>query len=426
MPALFEPGMMPSVASGAAIPTRDGCAFNSSLSVMERGNPATPTSTSKGSFCFWAQGTWAAANDHNLFHINGEDDLGFGILTDDDHKFAAVFVDNVPVIYTDQAIDIVTGTNTYFFAVSYDQSLSEGNRVRGWYKLLGASGSLTEFTWDTYDDTGFTSALGNSEIRIGGFNEAGNTDITRIFSDVYFLDGQFITDWSSYATDAGSGFYPASTPPSPTYGNIGFHLDFSDSADLTEDSSGNGYDFDNPTILKKSTEVTSGWTVTSNMTGGGGVTAMTDDNIDQAASACATLAATSSPYMYFDFTAGSPTSDSLWGMDIYGPNDQNISTDSNSTYIIAFGQEDGSSAVTEYSSADQLIFATFSDTTSFISAAFNSGFGGDPANNFDYVGLDFLHLSGDAGTDGFCEVRLFEGVSGATFASTEWVEDFIS
>lgn len=106
--------------------------------------------------------------------------------------------------------------------------------ISGWTDLLGGASGL-----GLNDDFERGSSAGNAEDYLS--EDGSGTYRKAKYGDLYYLDGIAAADpsafVSNYATAAVPGTYSGS------YGNMGFHLDFTNSGALGADSSGNANNF---------------------------------------------------------------------------------------------------------------------------------------------------------------------------------------
>jgi len=124
-------------------------------------------------------------------------------------------------------------------------------------KIYKNGSQITSFNSEDYPsqnlDTQVNSAVAH---KIGGFASSGFYD--GYLTEVIFVDGQQLTPTSFGAFNPVSNIWEP-RPYAGTYGNNGFKLNFTDSSNLGDDTSGNGNDFtvNNLTSLDQSTDTCS-------------------------------------------------------------------------------------------------------------------------------------------------------------------------
>lgn len=145
------------------------------------------------------------------------------------------------------AATISYGTK-YFIMVVYDSAqATAANRLKVWFGPEGGAITLQSWTfllgstYPTLNDT-LSHGTGTSVANDGvNYDQSGPTFYKGRVADVYWLDDVALADPSSllnnYASAAAPGTYSGS------YGNTGYHLDFSNAGSLGADSSGNGNNF---------------------------------------------------------------------------------------------------------------------------------------------------------------------------------------
>lgn len=141
----------------------------------------------------------------------------------------------------------------YFFMISVDTTqATAANRCKMWYGPYGGTvAQISGWTDKRLPLFGSASALNLNDIFERDFNAAdiydllgwdGSTFYKGRAADIYYIDGTALADPSSlltnYATAAAPGTYAGS------YGNAGYHLDFSNAGSLGADSSGHGFNWD--------------------------------------------------------------------------------------------------------------------------------------------------------------------------------------
>ena len=124
-------------------------------------------------------------------------------------------------------------------------------------KIYKNGSQITSFNSEDYPsqnlDTQVNSAVAH---KIGGFASSGFYD--GYLTEVIFVDGQQLTPTSFGAFNPVSNIWEP-RPYVGTYGNNGFKLNFTDSSNLGDDTSGNGNDFtvNNLTSIDQSTDTCS-------------------------------------------------------------------------------------------------------------------------------------------------------------------------
>lgn len=97
--------------------------------------------------------------------------------------------------------------------------------------------------WDTEDTItlNYDGFMNKAIAHYLGTSDGTNSPFSGLMADVYFIDG---TEYAptDFVEDDANGFWGPKAFTG-TYGNNGFHLDFSNGANLGEDSSGNGNDW---------------------------------------------------------------------------------------------------------------------------------------------------------------------------------------
>jgi len=124
-------------------------------------------------------------------------------------------------------------------------------------KIYKNGSQITSFNSEDYPsqnlDTQVNSAVAH---KIGGFASSGFYD--GYMTEVIFVDGQQLTPTSFGVFNTVSNIWEP-RPYAGTYGNNGFKLNFTDSSNLGDDTSGNGNDFtvNNLTSVDQSTDTCS-------------------------------------------------------------------------------------------------------------------------------------------------------------------------
>lgn len=125
----------------------------------------------------------------------------------------------------------------YFFEFHYDSTPAAPGSDDCYMLVNGIK--VTDFDTETYPSQNDESFFCKNEFKANiGANHAQNTFAPAYYAKVIGLDGYAGTSFGEFKS--GVWVY---NPGSLTYGTNGFHLDFSNAADLGEDSSGNGNDF---------------------------------------------------------------------------------------------------------------------------------------------------------------------------------------
>jgi hypothetical protein len=128
-----------------------------------------------------------------------------------------------------------------FLMVSIDTTQANlVDRVRVWFGGAGfpVEEITNEFTIDPAD-LAQNTVIPVDAATINDY--VGIATVHGILGDIHFIDGQAITDPSAFVANHTTAAKPGTYTGS--YGNNGFHLDFSNPGDLGNDVSGNNYDF---------------------------------------------------------------------------------------------------------------------------------------------------------------------------------------
>ena len=124
-------------------------------------------------------------------------------------------------------------------------------------KIYKNGSQITSFNTADYPSENLNTQV-NSAVahKIGGFASSGFYD--GYLTEVIFVDGQQLTPTSFGAFNTVSNIWEP-RPYAGTYGNNGFKLNFTDSSNLGDDTSGNGNDFtvNNLTSVDQSTDTCS-------------------------------------------------------------------------------------------------------------------------------------------------------------------------
>jgi len=122
------------------------------------------------------------------------------------------------------AVDTTQGTNS--------------NRI----KLYVNGEQVTSFSSETYPSQNYDTAVNNNVIHtIGRFSVVSANPLDAYLSEVHFIDGSQLTPSSFGETNDNGVWIPKEYEG--TYGTNGFKLQFQDSGNLGDDTSGNGNDF---------------------------------------------------------------------------------------------------------------------------------------------------------------------------------------
>lgn len=188
------------------------------------------------------------------------DSNGFGGVVSTYSPAFYIVSDDGSAVIMEKGASSYSSATKYFMMASIDTTqATQSNRcklwfgtyngtialISGWTDLLGGTSGL-----GLNDDFDRGSSAGNAEDYL---SEDGSSTYRKAkYGDLYYLDGIALADPSaivdSYATTAKPKTYTGS------YGNMGFHLDFSNSGALGADSSGNGNNF---TVHGAPTKITS-------------------------------------------------------------------------------------------------------------------------------------------------------------------------
>ena len=122
------------------------------------------------------------------------------------------------------AVDTTQGTNS--------------NRI----KLYVNGEQVTSFSSETYPSQNYDTAVNNNVLHtIGRFSVVSANPLDAYLSEVHFIDGSQLTPSSFGETNDNGVWIPKAYDGS--YGTNGFYLEFQDSGNLGDDTSGNGNDF---------------------------------------------------------------------------------------------------------------------------------------------------------------------------------------
>jgi len=144
---------------------------------------------------------------------------------------------------TTHTMELRDSGDYYHFVVTFNTSLATPEVT------LNVNNSGSNTISNSLSQNG--AILINSSIMhtIGRRDHAADTYSSAYNADMYFIDGQVLAP-TDFAEEADNGDWVAKAY-SGTYGTNGFHLDFSNSGDLGEDSSGNNNDWtENGTITQ--------------------------------------------------------------------------------------------------------------------------------------------------------------------------------
>ena len=130
----------------------------------------------------------------------------------------------------------------YHIVVAYDSTqATESNRV----KLYVNGEQITSFNTANYpgqNDGAFVNVSGNDHY-IGTQTNSLNEAFDGCMTHIHFTDGTAYAASDFGETDSTTGIWKPKTDPSVTYGTNGFFLNFENTSDYGEDSSGQNNDF---------------------------------------------------------------------------------------------------------------------------------------------------------------------------------------
>jgi hypothetical protein len=177
--------------------------------------------------------------------VGGDDNDGAIRFNSDQFQFVN-FTSNAYNVRTNAVFRDTSAWYHIMVAVDTTQG-TDSNRV----KLYVNGEQQTSLTGTAYPTQNYQFKWGRAEEHMVGARPdsdaiAGEPQVNQLWSgymaDVYFVDGQQLTptDFGEYDEDSGIWKPKAYTG---SYGTNGFYLDFSDSANLGDDASGNGNNF---------------------------------------------------------------------------------------------------------------------------------------------------------------------------------------
>ena len=236
----------------------NSCRFDDASSDSLSHTQSTPTNADKITFSFWVKlaellaggsdraiiGERTDANNQSYLYFRNDQTLGFYQVQSGsanfDFRSARVFTDNSAWYNIVVAFDTAQSTNTDRF------------------KLYVNSEEITTWNANTYPSQNDNVRLngGGEVLRIGGGLSV--TDCSLYLAEFVYVDGQALTPTSFGATNPVTNIWEP-IAYTGTYGTNGFKLNFSDSSNLGDDTSGNGNDFtvNNLTSVDQSTDTPS-------------------------------------------------------------------------------------------------------------------------------------------------------------------------
>lgn len=232
------------------MPTTTGISFDGVDDEVTRTITGTASSNKKFTLAEWIEVASSGGEVAAFETVNGSQvtfglagDAGFGGIIPAQRAFFYIVNDNGEAMLYHSPSNITYGVK-YFMMLVYDSAqATQANRLKVWFGPYSGAVALIS-GWTDFLGTGNTITL-NATLDHGNLvDNLGNPGATISkgkMADVYWLDNVALADPSSllnnYASAAAPGTYAGS------YGNTGYHLDFSNAGSLGADSSGNGNNF---------------------------------------------------------------------------------------------------------------------------------------------------------------------------------------
>ena len=247
---------MPLVLGGSTVVTPsysidNSCRFNSASSSQLKRTAGTATDADKYTFSCWVKrGSFPATNMQLIAcepNASEREWLFFVDTTQELKYMAAVSPTASKNLITNQKCR--DPASWYHVVLTYDSGQGvEANRT----KLYLNGTQITSFSTEAYviqdadsplNTSGNAFCLGaNWNYHSGGYAEGFYNGY---MAEVFFCDGQALapTAFGEFNSDSPTLWQPIDCSGDLTFGDNGFYLNFSDSADLGADSSGNSNDF---------------------------------------------------------------------------------------------------------------------------------------------------------------------------------------
>jgi hypothetical protein len=264
-------------------------------------------------------------------------------------------------------------------------------------KIYKNGSQITSFNSEDYPsqnlDTQVNSAVAH---KIGGFASSGFYD--GYLTEVIFVDGQQLTPTSFGAFNPVSNIWEP-RPYAGTYGNNGFKLNFTDSSNLGDDTSGNGNDFtvNNLTSVDQSTDTCSNNFATLNPLNKSTNITYSEGNLKQVCSltnndsTMSTIAVNKGKWYFEAKMTSLGSGNQIFGVREY--NGTSLKLNEDGTY--SSGLTPGSTAPSGFSQGDILSVALDLDSaTKTIQFYTNGSANGDPMTLSGWDGVSFLASQG--------------------------------
>lgn len=199
----------------------------------------TPTDAKK-----WTFSSWCKKGTNGTYHIFGGGATG---QTGDGHsylglvpEFYAIYYDGTTHwhLYSNDAFRDTSGW--YHFMFVYDSAqATASNRAKAYIN----NRQLTSFSVETYPSLNYSTMWNNSGITHYIARRGQSQGFEGSLAHVHFCDGYAYSPSDFGSTDSTTGIWKPTTNPSVSYGNNGFFLNFENTSNYGEDSSGNNNDF---------------------------------------------------------------------------------------------------------------------------------------------------------------------------------------
>jgi len=264
-------------------------------------------------------------------------------------------------------------------------------------KIYKNGSQITSFNSEDYPsqnlDTQVNSAVAH---KIGGFASSGFYD--GYMTEVIFVDGQQLTPTSFGVFNTVSNIWEP-RPYAGTYGNNGFKLNFTDSSNLGDDTSGNGNDFtvNNLTSVDQSTDTCSNNFATLNPLNKSTNITYSEGNLKQVCSltnndsTMSTIAVNKGKWYFEAKMTSLGSGNQIFGVREY--NGASLKLNEDGTY--SSGLTPGSTAPSGFSQGDILSVALDLDSaTKTIQFYTNGSANGDPMTLSGWDGVSFLASQG--------------------------------
>ena len=202
--------------------------------------PSSTTNTDTFTFSCWFKRTEISNQLNSLFgsYTDGSNHALFRFKTDDTLELRFVTAGTGKILVSDMLFRDTSAWYHMVLAVDTTDGTT-ANRVKVY--INGEQITLTgDYPNQNQDCIGINTA--SKAMNVGYLNNFSNVEFSGYMADVYFVDGQQLaaTDFGEYDDDSGI-WIPKQRGGS--YGTNGFKLEFKNSSNLGEDTSGNSNNF---------------------------------------------------------------------------------------------------------------------------------------------------------------------------------------